>query len=305
MDCKSLIENGWFMEKNPQWAGQANSLEVKEVLHHERTKFQDLMVFDSTAWGRVLVLDGVIQLTEKDEMSYQEMMAHLPLYAHPNPKKVLIIGGGDGGVLREVCKHSCVETVTLVDIDEGVINASKTFFPFLAEGFKHSKATVKIGDGVAFVESQPDNTWDVVIVDSSDPVGPAEKLFSVEFYQNVHRILSPIGVLCSQGECLWVHADLIKEMVEIHGKSFSSAEYATIQTPTYPSGQIGAFLATKGLPRGCREPAREVDMDAELRYYSLDMHHAAFALPAFLRRKIYHKSVSQESDAKRQKMAEN
>lgn len=299
MDCESRIENGWFMEKNPQWAGQANCLEVKEVLHHERTKFQDLMVFDSTTWGRVLVLDGVIQFTTNDEMSYQEMMAHLALYSHPDPKKVLIIGGGDGGVLREVCKHDCVEQVTLVDIDEGVVTASKKFFPNMACGFDNARAKVIIGDGVAFAEKEEDNTWDVIIVDSSDPVGPAEKLFSPEFYDNVYRILNTTGVVCSQGECLWVHADLIKEMLENHAKKFSSAQYASIQTPTYPSGQIGMFLATKGLPGGCSEPARKVDLDDELRYYSADLHRASFALPAFLRRKLYN---SEENDAKKRKL---
>merc|ERR1719492_467971 len=112
-----LIKEGWFIEKNSQWPGQANALEVKKVLLSTKTDYQDLLVFESTHWGRVLVLDGVIQLTERDEMSYQEMMAHLPLFAHESPKQVLIIGGGDGGVLREVCKHACVEKVTMREID--------------------------------------------------------------------------------------------------------------------------------------------------------------------------------------------
>merc|ERR1719215_1875815 len=158
------------------------------------------MVFDSTDWGRVLVLDGVIQLTERDESSYQEMMAHLPLFAHTEPKQVLVVGGGDGGVVREVAKHACVEKVTHCEIDEGVIEAAKKYFPTMAKGFASPKVNVIVGDGVAFVTEAAENSYDVVIVDSSDPVGPAEGLFSPKFYAAVHRILKPGGVLCAQGE---------------------------------------------------------------------------------------------------------
>eukprot|EP00929_Paragymnodinium_shiwhaense_P092242 TRINITY_DN5211_c0_g2_i1.p1 TRINITY_DN5211_c0_g2~~TRINITY_DN5211_c0_g2_i1.p1 ORF type:complete len:299 (-),score=83.35 TRINITY_DN5211_c0_g2_i1:235-1131(-) len=291
LDSKSLIENGWFMEKNSQWPGQANSLQVKEVLMHEKTDFQDLMVFKSTTWGHVLVLDGVIQLTERDESSYQEMMAHLPMCSHACPKNVLVIGGGDGGVVREIVKHSCVEKVTHCEIDIGVISAATTFFPSVATAFDNPKVELRIGDGLAFAREAAENTYDVIVVDSSDPVGPAEGLFSPEFYTNAHRILSPGGIICSQGECLWINENLIETMIKEHGKPFHSAEYATIQVPTYPSGQIGAFLARKAdpsrpdLPKTCRKPERGPG-DIELKYYSEDMHSAAFALPAFIQRKI-------------------
>lgn len=289
LNSASLIENGWFLEKNQQWPGQANALQVKEVLLHKKTDFQDLLVFESATWGKVLVLDGVIQITERDEMSYQEMMAHLPLFSHAAPRDVLIIGGGDGGVLREVCKHDITQA-TLCDIDGGVIEASKQFFPTISVGLSHPKAKVIVGDGVDFAAKAADNSYDVLIIDSSDPVGPAEKLFSKEFYLNAHRILRPGGVLCSQGECLWVHADLIETMLKENGACFASAEYASIQVPTYPSGQIGAFLARKAAPEEsavtCRRPARPVPQDMELRYYSEEMHTAAFALPAFLQRRL-------------------
>mmetsp|Transcript_54757 Transcript_54757/g.123302 ORF Transcript_54757/g.123302 Transcript_54757/m.123302 type:complete len:318 (-) Transcript_54757:10-963(-) len=300
INCASLIKDGWFMEKNPQWPGQANSLQVKEVLLHEKTKFQDLMVFQSTDWGKVLILDGVIQLTERDEMSYQEMMAHLPLFSHKAPSKVLIIGGGDGGVLREVCKHKCLTHVDMCEIDNGVIEASKRFFPTVSCAFGDPRVNLVVGDGVAFAEKAAEGTYDVIVIDSSDPVGPAEKLFSPEFYANAHRILKPGGVLCSQGECLWVHAELIEKMLKENGSSFASAEYASIQVPTYPSGQIGAFLARKAADgssgsSSCRSPARTVSEEMDLRYYSAEMHAAAFALPAFIRRKLY----SQEPASKK------
>lgn len=294
INCATLItSDGWFMEKNGQWPGQANSLQVKRVIEHKKTEYQDLMVFESETWGNVLVLDGVIQLTEKDEMSYQEMMAHLPMFAHSSPKKVLIIGGGDGGVLREVVKHECVEKVVHCEIDAGVVAAAKNYFPSLSEAFSDERLELVIGDGVAYAEKTPDNTYDVIIIDSSDPVGPAEKLFSKEFYENAHRILAPGGVLCSQGECLWVHADLIEKMLGENGASFGSAEYASIQVPTYPSGQIGSFLARKASPESgeittCRTPQRAMtdSMQTKLRYYTPAMHTAAFALPAFLERRL-------------------
>jgi len=242
----------------------------------------------------VMVLDGVIQLTERDEMSYQEMLAQLPMFSHKNPKNVLVIGGGDGGMIREICKHKCVEKITMCDIDEGVPNASKRFFPKQSTGFKDPRVTLKIGDGVAFAEAAADNTYDVIVVDSSDPVGPAEKLFSAEFYANAHRILSPGGVMCTQSECLWINYDLISTMMKEFGKPFYSAEYASIQTPTYPAGQIGAFLARKADPtqpdleRSLKTPARvpSAEMENELDYYSEEMHVASFALPAFMQRRL-------------------
>lgn len=289
-DSKSLIQDGWFMEKNSQWPGQANSLKVKEVLLHKKTEFQDLLVFESSDWGKVLVLDGVIQISERDEMSYQEMMAHLPMFSHAKPSKVLIIGGGDGGMLREVCKHDCVESVTMCEIDGDVPEASKKFMPSIGCAFSNPKANLIIGDGVAFAEKAEANSYDVMIIDSSDPVGPAEKLFSKEFYANAERILKPGGVLCAQGECLWIHADLIKEMVTEMGAPFACCEYGSIQVPTYPSGQIGALLARKKGGSGdvsCAHACREVSDKMDLRYYSAEMHQAAFVLPKFMKTRLY------------------
>merc|ERR1712176_630581 len=191
--------------------------------------------------------------------------------SHEGPVNVLIIGGGDGGVLREVVKHKCVEKVTMCEIDGGVIDAAKKYFPTVSCAINDPKVNLIVGDGVGFAEKAADATYDVMIIDSSDPVGPAEKLFSKEFYINAHRILKPGGVLCSQGECLWVHAELIEKMLREHGAPFASAEYASIQVPTYPSGQIGAFLGKKAkeVPSGvtsCRSPSRPIPDDMEFRY---------------------------------------
>merc|ERR1719223_629494 len=169
------IENGWFKETTALWPGQAMTLEVKEILHVEQSKFQDVLVFQSVSYGNVLVLDGVIQATERDEFAYQEMISHLPMNSHPDPKNILVIGGGDGGVLREVVKHESIESVTLVEIDEMVVKVSKKFLPAMAAGFSHPKVNLVIGDGFEYLKNHT-GTYDVIITDSSDPVGPAESV---------------------------------------------------------------------------------------------------------------------------------
>lgn len=193
------------------------TLKVKKVLHHEKSKYQDVLIFESTDHGTVLVLDNVIQCTERDEFSYQEMITHLAMNSHPNPKKVLVIGGGDGGVLREVVKHEGIEEAILCDIDEvradrassglwygiltphqAVIRLSKEYLPGMSEGFKHPKVKVHVGDGFKFLDDYK-NTFDVIITDSSDPEGPAESLFQKPYFQLMHDALREGGVITTQG----------------------------------------------------------------------------------------------------------
>jgi spermidine synthase len=152
-----LIIDGWFHERGALWPGQAMSLQVKKVLYHGRSKFQDVLVFESTNQGNVLVLDGVIQVTERDEFAYQEMMAHIPIFAHPNPEKVLVIGGGDGGILREIAKHPGVKEIYICEIDGDVIEYSKKYLPTLAKGYDDPRVTVKIMDGSIFMDENQDN----------------------------------------------------------------------------------------------------------------------------------------------------
>ena len=269
------------------WPGQAMSLEVKKVLDHHRSLFQDVLVFESTTYGNVLVLDGVIQVTERDEFAYQEMIAHLPLYAHTNPKKVLVIGGGDGGVLREIARHPGVEEIVICEIDKDVIEVSKKYLPNLAMGFDDPRVQVKIYDGAKFMAENKDS-FDVIITDSSDPVGPASVLFETPFYDAMHASLREGGIVCTQGECMWLHLDLIKPLVKSISRTYSSVEYAYTTLPTYPCGQIGFILATKG--RGeVNTPSRQPDEKtaSELKYYSSDLHRAAFVLPVFAKRIIF------------------
>ncbi|KAK6332882.1 putrescine aminopropyltransferase, variant 2 [Orbilia brochopaga] len=188
----------WFREINEMWSGQAMTLKVKKILHHEKSLYQDVLVFESTDYGNVLVLDNVIQCTERDEFSYQEMISHLALMSHPNPKKVLVIGGGDGGVLREVIKHECVEEAVLCDIDEAVIRVSKQYLPEMSKSYNDPKVRVHIGDGFKFLADYK-NEFDVIITDSSDPDGPAESLFELPYFELLKGALREGGVISTQG----------------------------------------------------------------------------------------------------------
>lgn len=297
-----LIIDGWFHERGELWKGQAMSLKVNKVLDHYRTDFQDLLVFESENHGNVLVLDGVIQVTTRDEFSYQEMIAHIPLMAHPNPKKVLVIGGGDGGVLREVARHKCVEEIVECEIDEGVIIASKKHLPSLAVGYEDPRVRVEIMDGAKFLEENQES-FDVIITDSSDPIGPASVLFETPFYDAMHKSLREGGIVCTQGECMWLHLDLIKPLVSKISQTYSTVEYAYTTIPTYPSGQIGFIVATKGGGAsgsvGCKVPQRSLGFpETDLKYYTPELHSAAFVLPAFCQRAIFGDKTAQDGEEK-------
>ena len=284
------IKNGWFYESEVMWPGQAMGLKVEEVLHESRSDFQDILVFRSSTYGTVLVLDGVIQLTERDEHAYQEMIAHLPLHCHPNPRSVLIVGGGDGGVLREVCRHAGVERITMCEIDAKVCEVSRKYLgTSTATSFGDARLTLVHQDAAEYVKGKADE-YDVVIVDSSDPVGPAETLFTSTFYRALRGAMRPGAIMCNQGECVWLHVDLIRPLVDAITPLFKTVEYAYCTIPSYPSGQIGFIIATKGGEgKGCKAPVREADEGTlkALRYYTPEIHRASFVLPAFARRAIF------------------
>jgi len=274
--------------------GQTFSIKVKEIIHTQKTKFQDLEIFQSENHGKVLVLDGMIQLTENDEFSYQEMITHLPMFSHPNPENVLIIGGGDGGVAREVLKHNkSLKKLILVDIDEGVIECSKKYLPKISNGaFENPKMTTKIMDGFQFLKDNK-NSFDVIITDSSDPVGPACSLFQKEFYTLMKDSLTENGVVCCQGECLWLHLDLIEDVLKFSNSLYGNVGYGFTTIPTYPSGQIGFILCSKG-PKNLvnfENPNRKINSEIsqqnfDLRYYNENVHRAAFVLPEFARKRL-------------------
>ncbi|KAF8523482.1 saccharopine dehydrogenase [Hysterangium stoloniferum] len=273
------IRDGWFREISSQWPGMAMTLKVVKILHVEKSKYQDVLVFLSETFGNVLVLDGVIQCTERDEFSYQEMIAHIPLASHPNPKKVLVIGGGDGGVVREVLRHESVEEVVLCDIDEAVIRVSKQYLPHMSSLLDTSRVRVYVGDGFKFLADNK-STYDVIITDSSDPVGPAAALFEQPYFQLLYNALAPGGHISTQAECLWLHLPLIADLRARTRKIFPVVEYAYTTIPTYPAGQIGFIVASKQPGRDLSKPLRPVP---NTRYYNSALHTAAFTLPEFAR----------------------
>lgn len=294
------IKDGWFSELSELWPGQAMSLQVEEVLFNEKSKYQNVLVFKSKSYGNVLVLDGVIQCTDRDEFSYQEMIAHLPLCCHPNPRRVLVIGGGDGGVAREVLKHKQVEIVDMCEIDEMVIEVSKKYLPKMACSFDDPRLNLHILDGFEFM-AKHEGTYDVIITDSSDPIGPASSLFEKQYYELMKKALKPGGIVCSQGECAWLHLDLIRSMQEFCRTLFPAVAYAYTTIPTYPSGQIGFTLGSLNPDLKFKDPVRELTQgqieDMQLRYYNPHIHRAAFSLPEFAR-KIIVDGVSANGDAK-------
>eukprot|EP00164_Ancoracysta_twista_P003074 GFYU01004102.1.p1 GENE.GFYU01004102.1~~GFYU01004102.1.p1 ORF type:complete len:285 (-),score=96.56 GFYU01004102.1:212-1066(-) len=281
----NAFKDGWFTELGSMWPGQAMSIEVEKVLFEGKSDFQDVIVFQSKNYGRVLVLDGVIQATERDEFAYQEMICNIPMMSHPNPKKVLVIGGGDGGVLREIAKHKSVESMTICEIDKTVIEMCKEHIPSMACGFSDPRLTVHIGDGFEFLKNNKDS-FDVIITDSSDPVGPAESLYQEPYYKLMHDALREGGIVCTQGECQWLHLDLIKELITFSKGIYAHAEYGYTTIPTYPSGQIGFILCSKG--GSCKAPAREMPegLQEQLKYYNPDVHRAGFVLPQFTKLKL-------------------
>ncbi|KAK9367009.1 Spermine/spermidine synthase-domain-containing protein [Lipomyces kononenkoae] len=280
------IKDGWFREISDElWPGQAMTLRVNQILHVEKSKYQDVLVFESSNYGNVLVLDGVIQATERDEFAYQEMITHLAMFNHPNPKRVLVIGGGDGGVLREIVKHESVEEAILCDIDECVIRVSKKYLPSMAVGFQHPKVKVFVEDGFKFLAAYK-NHFDVIITDSSDPEGPAESLFQKPYFELLHDALTEKGVISTQAENIWLHMPLIRDLKRACSEVFPVAEYAYTTIPTYPSGQIGFMVCSKDPERKVDTPTRVTDLAKEkeiFRYYNADIHKAAFVLPTWAR----------------------
>ncbi|XP_065558642.1 spermidine synthase-like [Artemia franciscana] len=292
------MKEGWFSEFSSLWDGQSLSLEVKQVIHKEKSRYQDILVLDTQAFGRVLVLDGVIQCTEKDEFSYQEMISFLPLNCHPKPKKVLIVGGGDGGVAREVAKHPSVESIHQCEIDGRVIEVSKKYLPFMAKGFESPKFHLHVGDGFEFIKKHS-GEFDVIITDSSDPVGPAESLFGDEYYMLISKALRHGGIVCSQGENPWFHADIIDKLISGCKKIFPVVDYAYTCIPTYPGGQIGFLLCSNSPDTDFRRPVisfSEKEMEEmNLRYYSPKIHSASFVLPRFVEKLLVEKSKERSS----------
>ena len=275
------LDDTWFTEIH-QADGSAFSLKVKAKLHDEQTPFQRIEIYDTVHWGRLMTIDGFYMLSTRDNFLYHEMMSHPALFTHANPKRVLIIGGGDCGTLREVLKHKEVEKVWQVDIDEAVTRLSEIHFPELCVSNGDPRAELLFDDGIKWVREADTASLDLIIVDSTDPIGPAEGLFNRAFYEQCHRILHSGGLLVQQSESPLYHLKLLQEM---HGAmraaGFADTRAHYFPQPVYPSGWWSATIARKDGPlSGFRDDAAR-RKTFKTRYYNAEIHHSALAQPEF------------------------
>ncbi|HET6604641.1 MAG TPA: polyamine aminopropyltransferase [Xanthomonadaceae bacterium] len=273
----------WFTEAHDA-SGSAIGFRVERKLHEEQSKFQRLEIYQTSDWGNLMVIDGCVMLTTRDNFLYHEMMSHPALFTHVNPKRVVIIGGGDCGTLRQVLLHAEVEQAVQVDIDERVTRLAEQYFPELCESNHDPRAQLLFDDGIVYMRELAPESVDVVIVDSTDPVGPAEGLFNEAFYRSCYKALRNGGILVQQSESPLVHTGLIKAMRgAMRQAGFGADRTLCFPQPCYPTGWWSCTLARKGADlSGFRERGAQSKAFAT-RYYSAEMHRAALALPPFLR----------------------
>jgi len=277
----------WFTDKDEN---QALSLRYNgEVLFNEVSPYQQVRVFNTHAYGKMLAINNMIMCTERDEFHYHEMIAHPIMQLHGDAKKVLVIGGGDGGTIRELFKYDQIEKVTMIEIDDAVIRASKQHLPSIASEFGNSKLELIVDDGIKYVEEVAPNSFDVIIVDGSDPVGPAKGLFSEAFYRNCQRALKDHGFLITQGESPMFHEETFVELNKCLKGIFGKENTHTLlfHATTYPSGMWSLQMGVKGQTHPVRnfnaDRARQFAHVKELKYYNHELHTAAFSLPTFVR----------------------
>ncbi|MDG5471118.1 spermidine synthase [Jeotgalibacillus sp. ET6] len=268
----------WFTEKQTENFGI--TMKVNKTLHTEKTDFQHLEMAETAEWGNMLFLDGMVMTSQRDEFVYHEMVAHVPLFTHPNPENVLVVGGGDGGVIREVLKHPSVKKATLVEIDGKVIEYSKKFLPEIAGGLDDARVEVIVGDGFMHI-AESENEFDVIMVDSTEPVGPAVNLFTKGFYSGISKALKEDGIFVAQSDNPWFKADLIKQVMSDVKEIFPITRLYTANIPTYPSGLWAFTLGSK--KHDPLKVAEERFHDIETKYYTKELHNASFVLPKFVK----------------------
>ena len=277
----TLDPDRWFTEECEE-GGSAFSMKVREKLHDERTGFQRIEIYATEFFGNLMVIDGFVMLSARDNFLYHEMMSHPALFSHPDPRRIVIIGGGDCGTLKEVMKHPGVQRSLQVEIDERVTRLSEEFFPELCVANDDPRTEFLFGDGIQWMKDAASGSVDVIIVDSTDPIGPAEGLFTEAFYRDCHRALGEDGVLVQQSESPMYHMSIINPM----RKAMAAAGFSDVQTlffpqPVYPSGWWTATMAGKqDLLAAFREDAA-ASKPFTTRYYNAAMHRAALTAPEF------------------------
>ena len=279
-----IQDEGWVTEICEE-GGSAFSLKSAGRIFHEKTPYQKIEVFETDSYGRLMTIDGLNMLSGQDNYLYHEMMSHPVLYSHPAPARVAIIGGGDCGTLHEVLKHAEVRKVSQIDIDERVTRAAERFFPELCESNDDPRAEFLFLDGTRWVKETAADTLDVIIVDSTDPIGPAEGLFTRDFYAGCHRALAEGGLLVQQSGSPLIHQEILERIYRgLRGARFADVRTLFFPQPVYPTGWWSATVAAKdALLSG--HGIRTVEQAAvETRYYNREIHRAAFAQPEFFRK---------------------
>ncbi len=283
------FENGETikMEEKNLWRKEIYAKNVvlkflcKKILFSKQSPYQKVEVVETDYFGRMLLNDDIIMICEKDEFVYHEMIAHVPLFLHPNPESVLIIGGGDGGSAREVLKHPSVNHCQMVEIDQMVVSACKQYIPQTAVSFSHPKLDLKIADGVKFVQKTREK-YDIVLIDSTDPVGPAVPLFGESFYQNVFKILKDDGIVVAQGESPFYNLPSQKSLIKITNKLFPISCFYHFGNMTYPGG-LWSFLFASKKYHPIKDYQKSKAPKMNFQYYNPDIHRGSFASPSFLK----------------------
>ncbi len=272
----------WFTEKHTE--NVKLSIQVDRQLYSSQSEFQRIDIFSSKEFGRFLTLDGYMMLTQKDEFIYHEMMVHVPMAVHPKVRKVLVIGGGDGGTARELIRYPAIEQIDVVEIDEEVVSACRQYLPQTACGFDDERIHLFYEDGLKYVRRYED-TYDLILVDSTDPFGPGEGLFTKEFYGNCYKALKAEGIMVNQHESPFYPNDAVamqrahKRIVE----SFPISKVYQAHIPTYPSGHwLFGFASKRYHPLTDQDAARWKALELRTRYYNEQLHRGAFALPNYV-----------------------
>ena len=275
------LDEKWFTEIC-QESGTAFSLKIKQKLHEEKTPFQTISIYETEKFGNLMVIDGCTMVSTRDNFLYHEMMSHPVLFTHAEPKNVVIIGGGDCGTLHEVLKHPGVKKVWQIEIDQRVTELSQQYFPELCQSNNDPRAELCFVDGIKWVADAAADSIDIIIIDSTDPIGPAEGLFTEEFYRNCRKALGPGGILVQQSESPLIHQRIISNMY----KSMRTAGFVSVETLKFPQCiyPTGWWSATMACVEGSLSDFREKDVNNktfETIYYNADIHRSALADPEF------------------------
>lgn len=277
----SLTYNEFYNERTGLTVG------INKVLFSEETPYQKVEIYETDTWGNLMTIDDMVMLSERDEFVYHEMLSHVGMFSHPNPERILIIGGGDGGTAREVLRHPSVKQVDLVEIDEVVVRASKEFLPEVGD-WENPKLNVMYEDGIGYVKDI-DDLYDVIIIDGSDPVGPAEGLFEHEFMQACYNGLAANGIITAQTESPWIreyHKSMQKVFLAMDDIYLISKMYLAY-IPLYPAGMWSFAIGSKGADPQSDKTIGQVkagleSFDGDMKYYNPYIHQSCFALPNFV-----------------------